>query len=37
MENLFNNHKLLSLVINSFFLVTFMCDLGVILEGEIRC
>ena len=29
--NLFNNLELLSLVINSFFLMIFMCDLRVIL------
>ena len=36
-ENLFNNQKLLQLVIISFSLITFMCDSGVILKGEIRC
>ena len=29
-ENLFNNQELLSLVIISFFLVTFTCDFGIV-------
>ena len=37
MENLINNQKLLKLVIITFILVTLMCELGVILLGEIRC
>ena len=36
-ENLSNKQELLQLVIISFILMTFMCDLGVKLQGEIRC
>lgn len=35
-KNLFNSQEHLSLVIISFVLVTLMCDLGVVVWGEIR-
>ena len=34
-ENLFNNQKVLQLIIISFILMTLMFDSGVILNGEI--
>ena len=36
-DYLFQNQEPLQLVIIVFILVTFMCDSGVILYGEIRC
>ena len=36
-DYLFKNQEPLQLVIIVFILVTFMCDSGVILYGEIRC
>ena len=36
-DYLFKNQEPLQLVIIVFILVTFMCDSGVILSGEIRC
>ena len=36
-ENLLNNQEVLQFIIIAFILLTLMFDLGVILEGEIRC